>query len=131
MSSTNTRILFGSGWLSLRRWLAMSLACVFSTVIILSVGAMFMPTAAAARAETRSRVVSYQDIDLAAPDGMMRVKRRIRVVARQLCDEPATSTFAVYRPQSDCVDTATARAMRQLRELAVNRVAVHLPETHR
>ena len=58
--------------------------------------------------------VSYRDLDLAQPEGIVALQGRLRAAARTVCGAPEREEVAAHFARRDCHQQSIARAMREL-----------------
>lgn len=75
-----------------------------------------LPIAAAASTPVRNEVVRFGDLNLASPDGVAALERRIAAAARRVCGYQDTRGGSKIIPKEyyDCMDNALARASQQV-----------------
>ncbi len=67
-----------------------------------------------ASAETRSTLVEYSDLDLASPQGVQTLERRLRNAARQVCGAARIRPLKERMEYHNCIDEAGANAEEQV-----------------
>ena len=75
-----------------------------------------------AMADTKTKEVRYQDLDLSSVKGQQRLKTRVRQAVKQVCDSPRAITLADRADQNKCLANAMAEAM----PAAEERIAAYL-----
>jgi len=58
--------------------------------------------------------VSYRDLDLAQPEGVVALQGRLRAAARAVCGAPEREEVGAHFARRDCYAQSIARAMRDL-----------------
>lgn len=113
MQSDNSRLLFGSNWLSLRRCgaivliiLALSFTTIFGILLVVAVGTTVATSAKAAEIRT-SAVISHRDLDLSNPADVALLKRRVDRAARRICTPEGIERFAAHSKISSCAAAAS------------------------
>lgn len=101
---------------SQRHWIIASMA---TATLFASVGTLFPGQAMAAertdyKVETISRSIEIGDLDLARPKDRVRIKRRIKIAARETCETGGLAGIANARHQKRCVSDAIRLAMKQM-----------------
>lgn len=99
-------MFFGASWLSLQRWLALTIAIAFGATIVASIAGMLAPPARAATVETRSTTVRVDDLDLATAAGEARLRRRVASAARELCGLTGVAAIAASGQTAACIESA-------------------------
>lgn len=64
-----------------------------------------------ALADTKTKLVGHDDLDLSAAAGQQRLKVRVKQAIKQVCGSPRAITLNERRDQSQCEANATASAM--------------------
>jgi UrcA family protein len=64
-------------------------------------------------AQTRSKPISFKDLDLATRDGAQTLMHRIRAAAREVCEPPSTTPgdFKDRANYQRCIDLAVSKAV--------------------
>ena len=68
--------------------------------------------ASAAAAEFRSQTVSFADLDLAHPQGLAALWRRVQIAAEAVCEYP--NSRMLMKEHKDCVHRATVNAVNSI-----------------
>ncbi len=82
---------------------------IFSVAAVLAVA-----VGAPASAETRTTLVQYSDLDLASPEGVQTLERRLRNAARQVCGAARIRPLKERMEYHQCIDEAGATAEEQM-----------------
>lgn len=80
---------------------------LFSSILAASVLATSMP----AMADTRTKEVHHEDLDLASAKGQQRLKTRVKQAVRQVCASPRAMTVRERLDLNRCEAEAMAAAM--------------------
>jgi len=80
---------------------------------LLAVTTFAPDSARAAEPETRSKRVSYADLNLRSEAGRVTLMRRVKAAAKQVCDS-GNGSLPLHRPSQRCVKTAVSGALAQI-----------------
>lgn len=75
-----------------------------------------------AMADTKTKEVQYQDLDLSTAKGQARLKTRVRQAVKQVCNSPRAITLNERADQQNCEANAMAAAMPE----AEQRIAAYI-----
>ncbi len=83
----------------------------FSKILCGCITAAVMATSVPATAGEKSKLVHYDDLDLASATGQKRFHTRIKSAVNKVCGAPRAFTLAEKVDRQRCIDNAMAQAM--------------------
>ena len=82
--------------------------------LILAIAASLVPASAGAATEKVTEIVSYEDLDLLDPQGVLALEERIAVAVINVCGAPAAPSIWAARAVEECRSAASDDAKAQL-----------------
>lgn len=99
---------------------------ILATVMLSTTIIAFMPSSASANdTEPNIQLVRYDDLNLARPNDVTKLHRRISQAARKVCSPRGIAALARKSQINDCVDETQAKAMEKLEQ----KIAILTSET--
>ena len=74
----------------------------YATLAIVAAIGFATPAAAAPSTETVSVHVNYRDLDIATPQGLAKLQRRVKLAVRRACAEATSGTLYGYMTEGTC-----------------------------
>jgi UrcA family protein len=93
-----------------------------SLITVLSATILACSAAPALADDARSVVVSYQDLNLAAPEGRRTLEWRIAAAVETVCGDASRASVQQYRDLAECRELSAAAA-RQRADQVISRTA--------
>lgn len=81
-------------------------------------------TGVASASDPASTRVSYNDSDIATPQGIVVLQQRVQIAARRVCAEEYAGSLAASDGEAECRVAAYAKAARQIETLVRNHTAL-------